>query len=66
MKEYLSNATVRAEGKTTEFCALEKDTYFSFMKENFAHQYNNILRVEANTYWVYSSDFTKSLNLINI
>jgi hypothetical protein len=50
MKEYLSNATVRAEGKTTEFCALEKDAYFSFMKENFAHQYNNILRVEANTY----------------
>lgn len=50
MKEYLSNAAVRAENKETEFCAAEKDAYFAYMKVNFAHQYNNILRVEANTY----------------
>ena len=50
MKEYLANPAVRSENKETEFCATEKDAYFAYMKVNFAHQYNNILRVEANTY----------------
>ena len=48
MKEYLNNPAVR--GTTTEFCAEEKDAYFSAMKKNFPHQYQNVLRVEANTY----------------
>ena len=50
MTAYLTNPAARAETKEVEFCAQEKDAYFSYMKANFAHQYENILRVEANTY----------------
>ena len=50
MTEYLNNPAARADNKETEFCATEKDAYFAFMKSNFNHQYQNILRVEANTY----------------
>ena len=48
MKEYLKNPAVR--GTTVEFCANEKDAYFTAMKDRFPHQYANVLRVEANTY----------------
>ena len=51
MKEYLSNPAARAANKDAEFCSTEKDAYMSSIKTNFPHQYNNILRVEANTYW---------------
>ena len=50
MTAYLTNAAARSENKDTEFCPKEKDAYFTYMKANFAHQYENILRVEANTY----------------
>jgi len=50
MTEYLTNPAVRADNKEAEFCATEKVAYFAFMKTNFNHQYQNILRVEANTY----------------
>lgn len=51
MTAYLTSSAARAENKETEFCATEKDAYYGYMKVNFASQYNNILRVEANTYW---------------
>ena len=50
MTAYLGSAELRAEKKDDEFCATEKDAYYAYMKVNFLHQYNNILRVEANTY----------------
>ena len=52
MTAYLKNPSAR-DSKETEFCATEKDAYFAYMKANFAHQYENILRVEANTYWLF-------------
>jgi hypothetical protein len=50
MSAYLTNPQARSENKDSEFCPQEKNAYFTYMKANFAHQYENILRVEANTY----------------
>ena len=50
MTAYLNG---KREEKETEFCTKEKDAYFAYMKVNFEHQYTNILRVEANTYWLF-------------
>jgi len=48
MSAYLSGANKGV----TEFCTDQKNAYFSHMKDHFPHQFNNIIRVESNTYWV--------------
>ena len=50
MGEYLKSPTLRADGSIKEFCAPEKATYMNTMKAVFPHQYENLVRVDANTY----------------
>ena len=45
---YLATPAPRAG--TTEFCAAEKTAYLAGMKRNFPQMYENVLRVDANTY----------------
>ena len=40
MTQYLSGSAVaRSDNKEVEFCANEKNSYFSFMKESFPEQF---------------------------
>ena len=50
MTEYLSNAQLRRDSKEAEFCVPEKQEYLSAMKTNFPRQFDNLVRVDANTY----------------
>ena len=50
MTEYLSNSQVRRDNKEAEFCVPEKQDYLETMKSNFPHQFETLLRVDANTY----------------
>lgn len=54
MTEYLSNAQLRASGTAGEFCTAEKQAYMDTMKAHFPHQYDNLVKVDASTYWVSS------------
>jgi len=47
---YLAADAAARTAPATEFCTDEKKAYFAGMKRLFPHQYNNVLRVEANTY----------------
>ena len=46
MSSYLAAPT---EG-VKEFCPQEKADYFTYMQRNFPAQFQNVLRVEANTF----------------
>ena len=50
MTDYLKNPSLRAGGTVTEFCGTERQSYLATMKANFPHQYENLVRVDANTY----------------
>ena len=50
MTEYLRSPSLRADGSIKEFCAPEKQAYMDTMKANFPYQYENLVRVDANTY----------------
>lgn len=50
MTEYMNNPQLRASGTIKEFCFAEKQAYMDTMKANFPHQYDNLVRVDANTY----------------
>jgi len=35
---------------TEEFCIAEKKAFYDFLKVNFRHEFNNIVRIEEGTY----------------
>ena len=48
MTNYLSG---NGQKDTIEFCAAEKNSYYTHIQSAFPEQFENILRVETNTYW---------------
>ena len=49
MTEFLKESSSAAR-KETEFCRPEKEQYFTYMKENFPIEFNNLIRMEENNF----------------
>ncbi len=53
LKEFLKNPPKEGKfGYAKEWCSAEKGEYFGFMSTNFKTEYENILRLEGNTFWL--------------
>ena len=51
-KEFLATPAKDGNGYAKEWCAAEKKEYFGYMSQNFKTEYDNILRLEGNNYWL--------------
>lgn len=50
LKEFLKTTSKDGNGYAKEWCTAEKGEYFNYMSANFKTEYENILRLEGNTF----------------